>query len=568
VWVRDVYSAGGSDLVDIPGVIGVWMLTIATWSFVSRGWIVAPAWVRAMGRNVKSFVRRYDLETGIDFGGGPEYEHRLPPPLVHLAGGLLAAIVVAVLWRDAFPGPVRDGLLAVEPMAYLVYASVLWGCSLTLALMAGLLVAVQANDLLINRRGFQKHLPTWRVLLGTFVISALIAATALLPPWLPMAAVITGAGAGLFVLLGGTSGQIRFLWRTRGEPEIYSMGSAWLLGWGDLSMAGVIALIIVPSSGGAWAGSVGSAPTTVAIGTFTGWCGALALWTWLLVGPVRLVRLARHDPARAVPSALEFTRSRPAEDALTLLSERGFRVVEEGERISHRLRIRLDPDAPRRAVEGVEEAAGEVVWRVHPRDMLNPAVLSELRAADRLMRRRELIMGVRRLLTSAKGRRFRAGSGFWLAPHLWYIPAMSRDTDEDGSMTVGPPYHRMLSAEARQHAHEVFRAVRVDLVFIEDGVPVEGVERVLLQLFDHYDLWGVDPIEDRHIFNIPGTRVLIHAFEFDAPLDEDGYPEPDYQNLARGRVLHIMKDRGGGGDEDPILSLPTERPRMVPVHAL
>ncbi len=97
---------------------------------------------------------------------------------------------------------------------------------------------------------------------------------------------------------------------------------------------------------------------------------------------------------------------------------------------------------------------------------------------------------------------------------------------------------------------------------------VEAVERVLLQVFDHYDLWGVDPIQDRHFFSIPGTRVLVHAFEFDAPLNEDGYPEPDYESLARGRVLHIMKDRGGQGDADPLESLPKERPKLIPVHSL
>ncbi|MDE0898111.1 MAG: hypothetical protein OSA81_03770 [Longimicrobiales bacterium] len=47
-----------------------------------------------------------------------------------------------------------------------------------------------------------------------------------------------------------------------------------------------------------------------------------------------------------------------------------------------------------------------------------------------------------------------------------------------------------------------------------------GAWRVLSQIFDHYDLWDVDAIEGRHLFSIPGTRVLIHSFEFDAPLDE------------------------------------------------
>lgn len=135
-------------------------------------------------------------------------------------------------------------------------------------------------------------------------------------------------------------------------------------------------------------------------------------------------------------------------------------------------------------------------------------------------------------------------------------------------MTVGPPYARVLSPEARRHAYEVFQAVHVDLIFIEDGVPTEGVERVLLQVFDHFDLWGVDPIEEKHIFSVPGVRVLLHQFEFDAPLAEEGYPEPDYENLARGRVLHIMKDRGGEEVDDPFELLPDHRPSLVPVGAL
>ena len=111
-------------------------------------------------------------------------------------------------------------------------------------------------------------------------------------------------------------------------------------------------------------------------------------------------------------------------------------------------------------MEGVEEESGAVAWRVHPKDLLNPAVLSELRAADRLMRRRELISGIRRLLTSAKGRSFKTGSGFWLAPHLWYVPAMTRDTDEDASLTVGPPYHHIplrLDTHAPDHRPDSLR---------------------------------------------------------------------------------------------------------------
>lgn len=372
---------------------------------------------------------------------------------------------------------------------------------------------------------------------------------------------------GVLVLVSGKNGQIRFLWRAKDRPEIHSVGSSWLLGWGDLSLAGLIALSIVPTTGRLWTGLESGAPLTAGIGLVTAWGGALALWTWLWVGPMRMLRLARRDPAQAVPAAIEFVDGEAEESLRRSLEERGFRIVTATDP-GHRLRILLDEREARRAVRAEEHPSGAVVWRAHPRDVLHVNVLTQLRAADRHMRRRELVRGIRNLLESAKARSFKSGSGFWFAPHLWYVPAMSRDTDEDTSMTVGLPYHHVLSPEARQHAYEVFAAVSVDLIFIEDGVPTDGVERVLLQVFDHFDLWGIDPIEDRHIFSVPGVRVLIHAFEFDSPLAEEGYPEPDYENLARGRVLHIMKDRGGEEAEDPLDLVPSERPTLVPVGAL
>ena len=38
---------------------------------------------------------------------------------------------------------------------------------------------------------------------------------------------------------------------------------------------------------------------------------------------------------------------------------------------------------------------------------------------------------------------------------------------------------------------------------------------------------------------------MLHEFEVDKPLRAKGYPEPDYQGLARARALHVFCDRGG-----------------------
>ncbi len=552
--------------VEIPTVLAVWFLVLCTWAIADAGWLSAPRWFRACVEVVSHTLADYRIQTGIDFGGSPEYERRLPPALLRLTGLLVVAITVGVLWRDGFPGPARARLIEGSGALYVGYVSILWGWSLFVGVAACAVVGVHVNDVIVNRLSVRSARTRAQFALVVGLVAAPAVAASVFPGWVPAAAVLVGALAGVLVLLMGKRGQIRFLWREKGKPEIYSVGSAWLLGWGDLSLAGVVALSIVPTTGRLWSGLESGAPITAGIGLLTAWAGVFALWTWLWVGPLRMLRLARRDPAVAMPPGVEFVGETPGPDVLEALEARGFRLVRDGTG-RHRLRLRLDTSEARRTLRG-EEGSDGVEWRVHPRDVLHPQVLAEMRAADRHMRRRELVEGIGRLLASATARTFKSGTGFWFAPHLWYVPAMSRDTDEDASMTVGPPYARVLSPEARRHAYEVFQAVHVDLIFIEDGVPTEGVERVLLQVFDHFDLWGVDPIEEKHIFSVPGVRVLLHQFEFDAPLAEEGYPEPDYENLARGRVLHIMKDRGGEEVDDPFELLPDHRPSLVPVGAL
>ena len=43
-----------------------------------------------------------------------------------------------------------------------------------------------------------------------------------------------------------------------------------------------------------------------------------------------------------------------------------------------------------------------------------------------------------------------------------------------------------------------------------------------------------------------GVRVVLHEFDLvDADkLNLTNYPEPDYDELARARILHVFKDRG------------------------
>ncbi len=91
--------------------------------------------------------------------------------------------------------------------------------------------------------------------------------------------------------------------------------------------------------------------------------------------------------------------------------------------------------------------------------------------------------------------RGRVEAAFWLAPHWWFVDGVGReDADANPEDTapplVGPPYHRILAARARQHAHAILRATHVDMIFVEDGVSFRNIERVLRVITELYDVHG------------------------------------------------------------------------------
>jgi hypothetical protein len=140
-----------------------------------------------------------------------------------------------------------------------------------------------------------------------------------------------------------------------------------------------------------------------------------------------------------------------------------------------------------------------------------------------------------------------------VAPHFWFVAGLMRDGEDEAdlgenailSRTVGPPYHRVLPHAARHHAYRLLRAVQVDLIFVEDGVGFRRLRKVLRVLFEVYDIHaGRRPAEEVDFRGLPGTRVLIHDFQFDEPFRSEVYPEPKYDYLGRARILHVFRDRG------------------------
>ena len=153
----------------------------------------------------------------------------------------------------------------------------------------------------------------------------------------------------------------------------------------------------------------------------------------------------------------------------------------------------------------------------------------------------------------AKGRHFAGGSGYWLAPHLWFMPGLARDEmDEDRedaaaflAQTVGPPYHEVLHRHVREYLYRLFRSLQVDLIFLEDGIDFRKLKKVLRIMFEVYDKSaGKRRAEEMQFQGLPKIKVLIHDFQLDEPFRSETYPEPRFEDLGRARILHIFRDRG------------------------
>ena len=157
VWVSGgvaahfAFDANVAEWVDIPVVLSTWFLVVLTWGFSDAGWIRWPAWTAHVATSLIERLSRYRIQTGIDFGGTPEYARRLPPALVRLSLLIGSGIALLVSARDLFPGPARRNLLEVSGALYVPYVTVLWGWSLLLAVAACAVVGVHVNDMLVNR---------------------------------------------------------------------------------------------------------------------------------------------------------------------------------------------------------------------------------------------------------------------------------------------------------------------------------------------------------------------------------------------------------------------------------
>jgi hypothetical protein len=545
------------DLLSLVTIVALGILVVVRHRRSPLGWVTAMV---AATRRAGAWFRRGTFEIGLDLRGAPRVRRGSPPIVVWLAVGLAAWTTTAASLAPYSPHGLRTFAAGVFYLGYLAIISGIWLGLIALALLAAFLPFALIHDRCVGSFFGPGPRPRRReaVALGVYFGVLAMAGTIL-----PVAFALAWCGLVLAVYLLicwlPARGDVRFLWRPYGTVRVRSLPwGAWVT-WEFVLITLAIVALVLTAVGDRVAGAASlpeTMPVTALLGLVLAWLAPGAL-TALLIH----MALGRYrDPAR------------PARPVVHVAGAIGNRRAEL-QRLFRRAgwKVRFVPTIPGPldvALDLVElklpTISDEPRWPL-PVTMAeletDAGVWERLRRRVEILSRRRVIAGLERLFKLAAGRPSRGGSGYWVAPHLWFIAGLMRDGEDEPdladntilSRTAGPPYHRVLPRAARHHLYRMLRALQVDLIFVEDGVGFRRLRKVLRVLFEVYDIHaGRRPAEEVDFRGLPGTRILIHDFQFDEPFRSDTYPEPKYDYLGRARILHVFRDRGA--QEEPLES--------------
>lgn len=154
----------------------------------------------------------------------------------------------------------------------------------------------------------------------------------------------------------------------------------------------------------------------------------------------------------------------------------------------------------------------------------------------------------------ARERKYERGCGFLFAPHLWFLDGLSRDVQEDTQFIdrIGPLYRTHYSRAARASFYGLSREIGIDLLFVEDGVKPQAFREVLERLYSFRDAHPKLKLSETNQIRPPrGIALLIQGYDFTTPWLQPDYPEPQFDEILRARMLYVFRERGGEEDLAP-----------------
>ncbi|MFT4537633.1 MAG: hypothetical protein ACI841_003468 [Planctomycetota bacterium] len=556
------------DWTDGAGVASFLVLAVLTWRLHQEHGLAFMTRLSIRLRALASTLSQLNIETGVDLRSTPPLPRGFPPIFKTLLRVTVGVTVVLALAHDYFPGAARDVIQSTSSALYLIGLTAFWSILVGASLLLFALPIAFIDDALDHSTRFEgKQRFMLEGLAICLHLSVLVTGIFFAPAWAPLALLsLTLAGTGILALLPGRP-ALAILWRK--DRESAPMVMEWTsLALTNLTILACLITSLYLLSRGDRIGGGGTEETFVTslLGLVFGWTSSMA-YTVLMIGiPFSVISGRFRNPATTRATRVHIAGDLPQllrKELKSALHFAGVRLVSEKAEAS-RGDVKLAYHA--------EGSSTPIAWQSQwplilgeadfaEGSLLTTDLVQRVTRRDEILRRRQFLHGMQRLFKIAARRKYKAGSGFWLAPHHWFITRLSRDVDESDAWFGGPAYHPTLSIEARAHFYQIMRGCELDVIFVEDGVGYRRLKRVLAMLFEYHDLFGGERrAEERHFSGLPGVRVLIHGYDLGGEYPYEKYPEPDYEDLGRARILHVFKDRG---EEETQVDTPST-PDFVP----
>jgi hypothetical protein len=506
------------------------------------GWV---SWIGNRGQRLGgSLAGFFRYEHGLDLRGTPPVTRGTPPAVWLIVAALVAWSGLAAAAWAVFPSGWHQIGFYSSYTLYLVFLMLLWATLLTIAFV-GVFVPVAVFDKWLkrwigdtDRRGAE----VFAVVVYMIVVSVIVW---LVPPTCILGlCLIVSVVAWVIYLPKGAEGAA-VLWRAGPDKPVYAIPVRRVLAL----LTGLTSLLVFAVLITACGGRLFASQLTDDTMPLTALFGAVAAWFMpglLMVLVLWLLATRRNDPARrTVPTAHVYgTDAVAVKRAAKAIQAWSWKVRTAPPRERGQVGIVIVPQEQSEATEF------DPRWplKVSVADLEDGKVKERLDRRDEIQVRRQFFRGLQKLFKLASEFKGPSGGGFWLAPQWWFIDGVGRDdADEDAPpQHVGPPYHRIIPARARQHSYTFLRSTEVDMIFVEDGVTFKSLERVLRVITELHDVHGGRRrAEELHFRGLPKVKVMIHEYEPGNLFRSDTYPEPKFDDVSRVRVLHVFRDRGG-----------------------
>jgi len=555
-----------SDLADLLALSVIGLLAVLMALIHQKHPLRTAALLQDVCGRLKCLWPLHNIELGVDLRKSPPLPRGVPRSWSVLLAGLTTALLLLAVAAPYFPHAARDFLVERFYLGYVLLLGILWGSMAAAIIATAILPWAAIHDWFIETyrgEGLRPVRREMQLTCGVFLL--LMFGAMVLPRWVPLLGFSI-----LFVVHGSilllANGGLIILWKDRRGGAVKSFdGRILLWGQGAIPLLLLVNLALL-SRGDSFRPLAGAAldeslPLTTALGEVLIWT-SLAGLSALTLAVLRYAVLGiLYNPERPpLPTAcVEGPVARETFQRLAeWLREYGWRL-QRGKLSPRKTGVSIRVDESADASPRTAESGWPLV--LHAATRPGREIMERLRRREEIQNRRALKRGLEMLFKRAARLSNPRGSGYWVGPQHWFILGLGRDTHgtEEGDREttclnniIGPPFHRVLPARSRYHFLQITTALEVDLIFVEDGVSFRRFARVLSMMFEVYDVFGGrQRAEEKHFTGLPGVRVLLHDFTLDGSTAHgvERYPEPDYEELGRARILHVFRDRGEAEEE-------------------